>query len=203
MKILKLTIPKGSLEKNTYKLFAEAGLDLGSPGRSYRPKTSDPELEIKILRPQEIPTMISQGAHDIGISGVDWRDEANADIIDLLDLEYGGIKLVLAIPEAWKDVNSLDDFQASMSSKRSIVPMEPSNHEQETRNQSTRFTPTKQFSSLFPNPNLPLSGPLVTLLKLLWRQRLERFEDALRRAAVAADHFKYLTGQPVARHDAG
>ncbi|NHI94487.1 MAG: ATP phosphoribosyltransferase [Candidatus Lokiarchaeota archaeon] len=110
MKKLKMTIPKGSLEKNTYKLFNEAGLSLGVPGRSYRPSTGDPELEIKILRPQEIPTMISQGAHDIGISGEDWRDETNADIIDLLDLEYGKIKLVLAVPEAWKNVNSLDDL---------------------------------------------------------------------------------------------
>ena len=110
MKKLKLTIPKGSLEKNTYKLFAEAGLNLGSPGRSYRPSAGDPELIIKVLRPQEIPTMISQGAHDLGISGEDWRDETNADIINLLDLEYGKIKLVLAVPEAWEDINSLDDL---------------------------------------------------------------------------------------------
>jgi len=110
MKKLKLTLPKGSLEKSTYKLFQEAGLSLGTPGRSYRPKTADPDLVIKILRPQEIPTMISQGAHDVGISGEDWKDETKADIIDLLDLEYGLIKLVLAVPEAWEDVNSLDDL---------------------------------------------------------------------------------------------
>lgn len=112
MKKLKLTLPKGSLEKNTYKLFQEAGLPLGTgtPGRSYRPKTTDPDLIIKILRPQEIPTMISQGAHDLGISGEDWKDETNADIEKLLDLEYGKIKLVLAVPESWTDVNSLDDL---------------------------------------------------------------------------------------------
>ena len=110
MKKLKLTLPKGSLEKNTFKLFQEAGLSLGVPGRSYRPKTADPDLVIKILRPQEIPTMISQGAHDVGISGEDWKDETNADIEKLLDLEYGKIKLVLAVPESWTDVNSLDDL---------------------------------------------------------------------------------------------
>ncbi len=110
MKKLKLTLPKGSLEKNTYKLFQEAGLSLGTLGRSYRPKTADPELEIKILRPQEIPTMIAQGAHDIGISGEDWKDETKANIEKLLDLEYGLIKLVLAVPESWVDVNSLDDL---------------------------------------------------------------------------------------------
>ena len=110
MKKLKLTLPKGSLEKNTYKLFQEAGLDLGTLGRSYRPKTADSELEIKILRPQEIPTMIAQAAHDLGISGEDWKDETKADIEKLLDLEYGLIKLVLAVPESWIDVNNLDDL---------------------------------------------------------------------------------------------
>ncbi|MHA1144764.1 MAG: ATP phosphoribosyltransferase [Candidatus Helarchaeota archaeon] len=107
MNILRFTIPKGSLGKATKQILKEAGLGLRGSDRSYRPKIIDAEIEIKILRPQEIPTMIAQGAHDLGISGNDWVDETSANVENILDLEYGGIKLVLAVPNIWDEVQDL------------------------------------------------------------------------------------------------
>ena len=67
MKTLQFAIPKGSLGKNTQRILNEAGFNLRWSERSYRPGIGDSEIKIKVLRPQEIPTMIAQGAHDLGI----------------------------------------------------------------------------------------------------------------------------------------
>ncbi|MHA1264346.1 MAG: ATP phosphoribosyltransferase [Candidatus Helarchaeota archaeon] len=107
---LKFAIPKGSLQEGTMKLLREAGYAISADKRSYRPGINDSEIALKILRPQEIPTMLFQGAHDIGISGEDWALETSADVIKLLDLEYGYVRIVLAIPEEWTDIQSLGDL---------------------------------------------------------------------------------------------
>jgi ATP phosphoribosyltransferase len=110
MSKLKLVIPKGSLETGTLDLFKEANYVIKGDDRTYRPFINDPELSVKILRPQEIPTLVEQGAHDIGISGEDWIRESQADVEILTKLEYGHVKIVLAVPEAWKDVNSFSEL---------------------------------------------------------------------------------------------
>ena len=107
---LKFAIPKGSLQDGTLKLLKQAGYNIAGGTRSYRPTINDPEIELKILRPQEIPTMLSQGAHDIGISGIDWVLETSANVVQLLNLEYGFVRLVLAVPEDWTEINSLSDL---------------------------------------------------------------------------------------------
>ncbi len=107
---LKFAIPKGSLQDDTMKLLRQAGYKIAGETRSYRPSINDPEIDLKILRPQEIPTMLSQGAHDIGISGKDWVIETSAGVAELLDLEYGYVRLVLAIPEDWTDIKNLTDL---------------------------------------------------------------------------------------------
>ncbi|MFX1294306.1 MAG: ATP phosphoribosyltransferase [Promethearchaeota archaeon] len=104
---LKFAIPKGSLQEGTLKLLRQAGYNIAGGKRSYRPSINDSEIELKILRPQEIPTMLSQGAHDIGISGQDWVLETSADVVNLLNLEYGFVRLVLAVPEDWTEINNL------------------------------------------------------------------------------------------------
>ncbi|MBV9177983.1 MAG: ATP phosphoribosyltransferase, partial [Nitrososphaeraceae archaeon] len=73
--------------------------------RTYRIRLSDPEIEVKILRPQEIPTYVQEGFYDVGITGKDWIREANADVRTLLDLEYGRVKQVIAIPENFEANN--------------------------------------------------------------------------------------------------
>jgi len=114
---LKFAIPKGSLQEGTLKLLRQAGYNIAGETRSYRPSINDSEIELKILRPQEIPTMLEQGAHDIGISGEDWVLETSAEVIKLLDLEYGYVRLVLAVPEDWTNINSLSDLIQEFPSK--------------------------------------------------------------------------------------
>ena len=96
---VKFAIPKGSIEEATFKLLEEAWQSISGRGRTYRVKLSDPEIGVKVLRPQEIPTYVQEGFYDIGITGKDWVREAKADITTLLDLEYGKVKQVIAIPE--------------------------------------------------------------------------------------------------------
>ncbi|MHA1131781.1 MAG: ATP phosphoribosyltransferase [Candidatus Helarchaeota archaeon] len=110
MSKLKFAIPKGSLQEGTLNLLSQAGYNIAGGKRSYRPSINDSEIELKILRPQEIPTMLSQGAHDIGISGIDWVLETAANVINLLDLEYGYVRIVLAVPEDWNNINNLGDL---------------------------------------------------------------------------------------------
>src|SRR6185437_13002912 len=77
---------------------------------------SDPEIEVKILRPQEIPTYVQEGFYDVGITGKDWIKEANADIKTLLDLEYGRVKQVIAVPENF-DVHDLTGLITEFAKK--------------------------------------------------------------------------------------
>lgn len=96
---VKFAIPKGSIEEATFKLLEDAWQSISGRGRTYRVKLSDPEIGVKVLRPQEIPTYVQEGFYDVGITGKDWVREAKADIATLLDLEYGKVKQVIAIPE--------------------------------------------------------------------------------------------------------
>jgi ATP phosphoribosyltransferase len=102
-RIIKLTLPKGSLEKATFAFFERAGYKIRGQDRTYRPIINDEEIEIKILRPQEIPLFVSEGVQDLGITGSDWVLETNADVEKLLDLEYGAVRLVMAVPRSMAD----------------------------------------------------------------------------------------------------
>lgn len=98
--MIKFAIPKGSIEEATYRFIEQAWFSLHGKGRSYRVRVNDPEIQMKILRPQEIPTFVSNGLYDIGITGKDWVAETNADVKVMLDLEYGWVRLVYAIPKS-------------------------------------------------------------------------------------------------------
>ncbi|MHA1917515.1 MAG: ATP phosphoribosyltransferase [Candidatus Ranarchaeia archaeon] len=113
-------MPKFSLEKNTMKLLNQSGYKVSIKGRSYSPFIDDPEIELKILRPQEIPTFVSDGSYDLGITGEDWIGETKANIVNLLDLKYGKVKLVLACPSIWDDVTNLDELILKCSKKKSF-----------------------------------------------------------------------------------
>ena len=92
-KILKVTIPKGSLQEVVTSFFERAGLKLNfASSRDYRPSIGDPEVYIKLLRPQEIPNyLIGEDEFDLGISGIDWLKETNAYVEVILNLEIGGV----------------------------------------------------------------------------------------------------------------
>jgi ATP phosphoribosyltransferase len=105
MPTVKFAVPKGSIETATFKILEEAWQSILGSGRTYRIRLSDPEIEVKVLRPQEIPTYVQEGFYDIGITGKDWIREAKADIKILLDLEYGLVKQVFAVPEHFESSN--------------------------------------------------------------------------------------------------
>jgi ATP phosphoribosyltransferase len=103
--VLKLVLPKGSLEKATLELFSAADLGVErSSDVDYRASVDDPRIsEVRILRPQEIPTYVEAGLFDFGITGRDWIEETGADVVSLGELQYSKattrpIKLVLAVP---------------------------------------------------------------------------------------------------------
>jgi ATP phosphoribosyltransferase len=98
MKIVSLAIPKGSLENDTFKILERAWYKVYGADRTYRPLLSDGEIELKVLRPQEIPVLVADGHHDVGITGEDWIKETKANVEKLLNLEYGKVKLVIAVP---------------------------------------------------------------------------------------------------------
>ena len=118
---VKFLIPKGSLEENTYQLLNEAGYIISGQERTYRPTINDPKILLKILRPQEIPIFVEEGLHDVGITGQDWVKETGVDVQTLMNLEYGKVKLLLAIPEQWTHINSFSQLLKNFSDDNKIV----------------------------------------------------------------------------------
>jgi ATP phosphoribosyltransferase len=108
--ILKLGIPKGSLEDATIQLFARAGFNVYVSARSYFPAIDDPEIECMLIRAQEMARYVSDGVLDAGLTGQDWiaeheagdgRTGVLASIADLIYAKqsFGKVKWVLAVPE--------------------------------------------------------------------------------------------------------
>jgi ATP phosphoribosyltransferase len=104
--MLRLVLPKGSLEKATLELFAAADLAVArSSNVDYRASIADPRVdEVRILRPQEIPVYVASGLFDLGITGRDWIEERGADVVSLGQLQYSKatanpIRVVLAVAD--------------------------------------------------------------------------------------------------------
>jgi len=105
LKKLRVVIPKGRIYENVARLLSDAGIVFKIDERGYRPIVSDTEIEIKILKPQNIPDLVELGSYDIGFTGYDWIVESGADVIELLDLKFDPVKVVAAIPEKIMHVN--------------------------------------------------------------------------------------------------
>jgi ATP phosphoribosyltransferase len=114
---IKFAIPKGSLEKATAEFFSKSGFKIGGTDRTYRPSINDPQIEMKVLRPQEIPVFVSEGLQDLGITGQDWVRENRADVEILQNLEYGKIKLIIAVPKSVPENSTVGDFMESIWSQ--------------------------------------------------------------------------------------
>jgi ATP phosphoribosyltransferase len=102
--MLRLVLPKGSLELATFELFAAADLTVRRASEvAYRATIDDPRIdEVHILRPQEIPTYVAEGLFDLGVTGRDWVEETGADVVSLGELRYSKataepVKVVLAV----------------------------------------------------------------------------------------------------------
>ena len=110
-KKLKLVLPKGSLWRVVKEIFADAGYNISGNDRDYRPLINDSDIEIKLLRPQEIPNyLLYEDQFDLGISGNDWIKETGANVESILDLEIGSVKIVFCIPNFWENIGSLNEF---------------------------------------------------------------------------------------------
>ncbi len=114
--MLRLVLPKGSLERATLQLFDDADLSVvRSSEVDYRATIDDPRvIDVRILRPQEIPRYVASGLFDVGITGRDWIEETGAEVTTLAELHYSKatarpIKMVLAVAgnTPWKTVEDL------------------------------------------------------------------------------------------------
>jgi ATP phosphoribosyltransferase len=107
--VLKLGLPKGSLQDATVQLFARAGFNIYVSSRSYYPGIDDPEIQCLLIRAQEMARYVSDGVIDAGLTGLDWVAEHAAatgrdGVVPVADLVYakqsfGRVKWVLAVPE--------------------------------------------------------------------------------------------------------
>ncbi len=115
---LKLGIPKGSLETATIDLFRRAGFNIISSSRSYFPGIDDPEIECMLIRAQEMARYVEDGILDAGLTGRDWIEENEADVVAVADLIYakqsfGKVRWVLAVPES-SDFRSVKDLDGKI-----------------------------------------------------------------------------------------
>ncbi|MBN1993055.1 MAG: ATP phosphoribosyltransferase [Anaerolineae bacterium] len=115
MSVLKLGLPKGSLQESTIKLFGKAGYKISLSGRSYVPQIDDPEIECLMFRAQEMARYVERGVLDVGLTGKDWITENNADVVEVEDLVYSkstsdSYRWVVAVPEA-SDIHSVKDLE--------------------------------------------------------------------------------------------
>ena len=114
-KVLKLGLPKGSLQESTFKMFRKAGFNISlSNERSYFPSVDDPEIEPVLLRAQEMSRYIADGALDCGITGNDWILENKSDVVRITDLIYAKqslnkVRWVLAVPQS-SGIKSIRDL---------------------------------------------------------------------------------------------
>jgi ATP phosphoribosyltransferase len=113
MEKVKFAIPAGSLAKATFEILQRSGYKVSGQERTYRPTINDPRIELKILRPQEIPVFVAEGLQDVGITGQDWIKETGADVEVLQNLEYGKIRLVIAIPKSLS-TNSISELMEDL-----------------------------------------------------------------------------------------
>jgi ATP phosphoribosyltransferase len=112
---LRFGLPKGSLESSTFELLARAGFKIQSSNRGYKPYINDPELEGRLVRPQEMSRYVAQGFLDFGITGKDWIQESGHKVEVICDLAYSKAtslpaRWVVAVPED-SPIRSVKDLQ--------------------------------------------------------------------------------------------
>ena len=105
--MLRLVLPKGSLETQTLELFVAADLAVKrSSAVDYRATIDDPRIsEVRILRPQEIAGYVAEGMFDLGITGRDWIDEPGVDVVSLGQLRYSKATANPCVPGAYSAPN--------------------------------------------------------------------------------------------------
>jgi len=118
MNLLKLGIPKGSLQDATIKLFHKSGWNISITDRNYFPEINDKTLACSILRAQEMPVHVENGTLDVGLTGRDWKEENESDVVIVADLIYSKLsqspaRWVLAV-SADSDIKELSDLNGKV-----------------------------------------------------------------------------------------
>jgi len=114
MSVLKIGLPSGSLQESTLNLFGKAGYRIRASYRSYTPSIDDPELEGLFLRAQEMAHYVQRGVLDVGLTGMDWIRENNADVVEVAELQYSKAtaqpaRWIIAVPED-SDIKTVQDL---------------------------------------------------------------------------------------------
>jgi ATP phosphoribosyltransferase len=117
---LRILIPTGRIFDSIGALFAEAGLPVKFSDRAYRPEIGSGDAasryEAKLMKPQNIGTLLELGAHDCGFTGIDWIKESGADVTEVLDLGFDKVRIVAACPAELSDT--------ALSSKKVVAATE-------------------------------------------------------------------------------
>jgi ATP phosphoribosyltransferase len=117
-KVLKLGIPKGSLQKATFELFEKAGFSVSGYERSYFPRINDDQIQLIMLRAQEMSRYVEDGVLDAGFTGHDWVMENKSDVHEVCELLYSKAtskpaRWVLAVP-AESDIEKPEDLEGGI-----------------------------------------------------------------------------------------
>lgn len=120
--VLKLGLPKGSLQAATVDLFAKAGFDISISSRSYFPAIDDDEIECMLIRPQEASRYVELGLLDLAVTGFDWI--LGRDVVEVAELEYSKqlrrpVRWVIAVPEA-SDIRTVADLEGKRISTEAV-----------------------------------------------------------------------------------
>jgi ATP phosphoribosyltransferase len=145
MEKLKIVIPKGRIYDNVADLLISAGIYFKTEGRNYRPEANNKEIDIKIMKPQNIPKLVEMGARDIGFTGYDWIIEEKADVVEVMDLGFDKVKIISAIPSEYS--------RAKLRKKKIIVASEYENISREflkKKKYDFKFLRTYGATEVFP-----------------------------------------------------
>ena len=121
---LRIGLPSGSLQEPTLALFAKAGFTISVPKRSYKPSIDDPEMEVRLLRAQEISRYVEHGYLDCGLTGLDWIVENGSDVETLCELTFSKVsnaptRWVLVVPEA-SPIHSVKDLEGKIIATEAV-----------------------------------------------------------------------------------
>jgi ATP phosphoribosyltransferase len=122
--VLRLGLPSGSLQEPTFALFAKAGFNISGASRSYKPAVDDPELVIRLLRAQEISRYVEHGFLDAGLTGKDWVENNESDVVVLSEMTFSKAsnqptRWVIAVPED-SPIRSVKDLQGKVIATEAV-----------------------------------------------------------------------------------
>lgn len=104
---LRLALPKGRMEAGVVDLLGDAGIQVTPTARGYRPAVSLPDVDTKVMKPQNIVEMLALGRRDVGFAGADWVAEMNAEVVEIMDTGLDPVRVVVAAPDSLLEGGSL------------------------------------------------------------------------------------------------